>query len=99
MFSMEIDDLSIPEFLRVTEDTPRAPWKAPRKERKRKAARHPFHLPREIEPAGLELLKQIEGERKAKTAARLAALKALPRNPRRKKLIMPKRTFRRRRKV
>lgn len=65
----------IPDFLRVTADTPRAPWKAKAKRKTRTSGRRPFHLPKTIEPAGLELLKQIECERQEKTKARLAMLK------------------------
>jgi len=70
-----MDMPDIPDFLRVTAETPRAAWTPPKKKRSARAKRHPFHLPVNIEPAGLALLKEIEREKKQKMVARFAALR------------------------
>ena len=75
------DGLDIPDFLR------RQPGEAPAprirepkikvRKTKARAKKHPFHLPKNMEPAGWALLKQIEAEKKAKRDARFAMLRDL----------------------
>jgi hypothetical protein len=76
---MNEDGLDIPDFLRRKpgdrDITPPKPQRARTVRKKQKA--HPFHLPRNIEPAGLVLLKQMEREKEEKKKARLAMLREL----------------------
>lgn len=75
---MSDEHLDIPDFLRRQGNEPKTEWKKPNKKpRARKPKRHPFHLPRNIEPAGLVLLKQIEREKEEKKKVRLAMLREL----------------------
>jgi hypothetical protein len=60
----------IPDFLIRRVGEPRTPWTPTVRKTTRKPKRRPFHLPANIEPAGLAMLKEIEREKKAKAKAR-----------------------------
>jgi hypothetical protein len=64
----------IPDFLKVANRVaPANPVKLAQTRRKAERKR-PFHLPKTIEPAGLQLLKQIEDEKKRKREERFRNL-------------------------
>lgn len=85
------EGLSIPAFLRVeNRRVSKQPLARNHVEAKApEAPKRPFHLPKTIEPEGLRLLGEIEGEKDRKKAERLEALKALPKKPRKRRVTKP----------
>lgn len=76
-----IDFPDIPAFLRVENRTELTEEQQARldermaKVRPPRRTRHDFNVPKNIEPAGRALLREIQKEKAAKQAARLAMLK------------------------
>jgi hypothetical protein len=71
-----MDMPEIPDFLKVENRKPGAgPDVATRRVRARREPRRNWNLPRTMDATALELLRQIEAVKKAKTKVRLAALR------------------------
>lgn len=71
----------IPDFLKVSQEKRAEAWREYQRTKKptattlRRARRKPWGLPKTVEAAGLAIARQEEANRKARQAARLAALK------------------------
>jgi hypothetical protein len=75
---MHDDGLDIPDFLRRQPgDEPATVLPTNKKPRKGKGKRHPFHLPKTMEPEAWALLRQIEKEKAEKQKARFEMLRQL----------------------
>ena len=68
----------LPDFLKLAPEQRAAAWrKAPEPRQVRGAKqKYSMSLPREIEPAGLVLLREIEAQKRARQEARFAELRA-----------------------